>query len=219
MGVLTYAAPKTKNILSTLAKQAAKDQNEEYDKDEDSYRYMYENVSEDKEMGKKILDALDQVEAGNGPDATPGSEWSADGAFGCNSREGVVEGARPADICLFISARSDSPLGTHSRPRNPHALQNQAQRARDCPHHRRRVGIRLGRVGEVCREDELEGSVVDGCVSRATKLLRAHEADPLRRDACSGFNFDDEDYGYFEQEKSDIKVRASERDPSVTSLS
>lgn len=79
--VLSYCVPKTKNTLTARAKDSGS-----YDKDEDGYRHMYENVHLDWNIGQKTLQAVDQIRAGEGPDAKDQDPTTglSDGALTCS---------------------------------------------------------------------------------------------------------------------------------------
>lgn len=64
VSVLSYCVPKTKNTLTARAKDSGS-----YDKDEDGYRHMYENVHLDWNVGTSTLEAVERIQAGQGPDA------------------------------------------------------------------------------------------------------------------------------------------------------
>ncbi|KAK4058526.1 ATP-dependent DNA helicase yku80 [Microbotryomycetes sp. JL221] len=70
--VLLYGTSKTKNVLTARAREQ-----DSYDKHEDPYRYMYQLLQEAIcDVG--TLERIDTIEAGRGPDAVEGSDWSAD---------------------------------------------------------------------------------------------------------------------------------------------
>jgi hypothetical protein len=82
-GVITYGVQKTKNLLTSEAKENAKNGGDSYDKDDDAYRHMYEHVPFTFDVDQAMLERLDEVEAGTGPDATGDEDYSADGPSHC----------------------------------------------------------------------------------------------------------------------------------------
>lgn len=74
VNVILFAASKTKNILTTRAKEK-----DDYDRAEDLYRYMYEQVPTEFTPDLGTLDRIDEIRAGRGPDSEEGSDFTADG--------------------------------------------------------------------------------------------------------------------------------------------
>lgn len=81
VGVLTYAAPRTKNILTQQLKERAKEEGEGYNKHEDQYRSMYEHISFTTDLRTEMMSKVDEIVAGEGPDSEEGSSFTADGEF------------------------------------------------------------------------------------------------------------------------------------------
>jgi hypothetical protein len=74
--VLSYCVPKTKNTLTARAKDSGS-----YDKEMDGYRHMYENVHLDWTVGQRTLEAIDQIQAGAGPDVKDPETELSDGEW------------------------------------------------------------------------------------------------------------------------------------------
>lgn len=82
VSVLLYAASKTKNQLTQQQKDlAASGGGAGYDKQEDLYRNMYEQVSMNFRPDREMVKSVEAVQAGKGPDKDEGSGFSADGQF------------------------------------------------------------------------------------------------------------------------------------------
>jgi hypothetical protein len=83
VSLLCYAHRKSKNILTQRQKDAAEDGGEPYDKEDDVYRNMYEQLGMTYEMETELVSKVDEVKAGEGPDAWEREEgeggFSADG--------------------------------------------------------------------------------------------------------------------------------------------
>ncbi|KAK4705011.1 AAA family ATPase, partial [Phenoliferia sp. Uapishka_3] len=71
-GVITYAVPMTKNVLTTLGKESG-----DYSKQTDAYRHYFEEIPISYVPEKGMINCLEAVLAGLGPDAK-GKGWTAD---------------------------------------------------------------------------------------------------------------------------------------------
>lgn len=67
-GVLLFGHPKTKNILTTRAKEQAAERDEKFDRSSDPYRHCYELLPLTATIDSSLLARVDEVVAGEGPD-------------------------------------------------------------------------------------------------------------------------------------------------------
>ncbi len=72
VAALSISVNKTKNILNAQAKQE-----DDYSKEDDPYRNMYEALPWQFALSASVLDKVDAIEAANGPDARANSDYSA----------------------------------------------------------------------------------------------------------------------------------------------
>ncbi|BGP06751.1 ATP-dependent DNA helicase yku80 [Rhodotorula toruloides] len=67
-GVILFGHPKTKNILTTRAKEQAAERDEKFDRSSDPYRHCYELLPLTATIDRTLLDRVDEAVAGEGPD-------------------------------------------------------------------------------------------------------------------------------------------------------
>lgn len=72
VAALAVSVNKTKNLLNAQAKQE-----DDYVKEDDPYRNMYETIPWEFTPSRATLDKMDSIQAGTGPDARPSSDYSA----------------------------------------------------------------------------------------------------------------------------------------------
>jgi hypothetical protein len=68
VAVLAFGHPKTKNIMTTRAKEAARENGEAFDRQNDGFRGIYELVPITFNPDQSTLERIDQAEAGQGQD-------------------------------------------------------------------------------------------------------------------------------------------------------
>ncbi|BGP23482.1 ATP-dependent DNA helicase 2 subunit 2 [Rhodotorula toruloides] len=67
-GAILFGHPKTKNILTTRAKEQAAERDEKFDRSSDPYRHCYELLPLTATIDRTLLDRVDEAVAGEGPD-------------------------------------------------------------------------------------------------------------------------------------------------------
>ena len=72
IAALSIGVNKTKNHLNAQAKQE-----DDYSKEDDPYRNMYEVIPWEFALSRATLDKVDNITPGLGPDSKPGSSYSA----------------------------------------------------------------------------------------------------------------------------------------------
>jgi hypothetical protein len=196
--VICYGHEKTKNILTMRAKQAAMDNDEKFDRKNDSYRHCYDFLPLTFTFDKTLLERINEMEAGypGSPPADCASSLLA------HFRDLSLTSLNHCSILVY------SALGSHPRHRNDRRSQQPRKipRKEHRSHHRRRVRSRLGRVEECPEAAEHQEYERDSRVRSLAPPPRSSfsEADaPLR----SGMDFDDEEIGYIQEDKSKFKVR------------
>lgn len=68
IGVILFGYSKTKNLLTTRAKENAAEREVKFDRADDPYRHCYELIPLRKELDKSLIDQVDLAVAGEGPD-------------------------------------------------------------------------------------------------------------------------------------------------------
>lgn len=68
IAVLAFGYPKTKNIMTTRAKEAARENGEPFDRQNDGYRGIYELVPLTFNPDQSTLERIDLAVAGQGQD-------------------------------------------------------------------------------------------------------------------------------------------------------
>ncbi|BGP14574.1 ATP-dependent DNA helicase yku80 [Rhodosporidiobolus nylandii] len=66
--VILFGHPKTKNVLTTRAKEKAEENDEKFDRSQDAYRHCYELLPFTSSMDQTLLSRIDEAVAGEGPD-------------------------------------------------------------------------------------------------------------------------------------------------------
>ncbi|GAA6003096.1 uncharacterized protein JCM10292_002859, partial [Rhodotorula paludigena] len=151
-GVILFGHSKTKNLLTTRAKEQAQERDEKFDRQQDPYRHCYELLPLTKTMDQSLVDRIDDAVAGEGP---------AGDAF-------------TAIILAIETLDADTSIKSYSK--------------------------------EICVITDGESPINWDGIKSAAKQMNSKNISL----SVIGMDFDDEDLGYEEEAKSDIK-RENER--------
>jgi len=185
-GVILFGHAKTKNLLTTRAKELASANDEKFDRSQDPYRHCYELLPLTKTVDMSLVDRIDDAVAGEGPDTDAFS--AAILGLETLDADATLKNYAVKEVCLLTDGE--------------HYINWDGARSAASQMNAVNIGLTVMCVPSPRRHS----------LSRRQAELTLH----LSRN--SGVDFDDEEIGFVEENKSEIKVR-TRRSHLCTSLS